>query len=373
MKKILLVAPVGKDNAINGGYNKIANNLDYIFKLKKHEYNYNYTSCHVSEFENIDEEFDIVLFQCHPNMFLFDKKFLSIYKSKKDLFKKTYLHIAWETSPFPNYWKVLNNFFDGYATTSDFCKTEMESLTQKNCYKIPFYIEDSFYSLYKGRLSLTDKKEEKQFTVLFMGQNTKRKGIEDALTAFSIFSNGKEDDVRMICKYHNLSDKEIPVPVLAKNIIETNSYTLNRKPNIFLLDYDIDDKTIIQLYKDSSLLLQCSRGEGFGLCGLESNLVGIPHTYTNFSSTKEVGEYCKSINAPIDCDLVPSYGMSQYHYKINSNYGLPKLNSILYNLEMYYGAWKANKMKYYEDALKGTEKLPEYLNGMKNEFLEGVL
>lgn len=370
MKKILLVAPIGKDNAVNGGYNKIANNLNYIFKLKKHEYNYDYTPCHVLDFDKVEEEFDIVLFQCHPNMFLNDKKFLSLFMSKKHLFKKCYLHIMWEIIPFPSYWKALNNYFDGYATTSDFCKNGMEELTGKICYKIPFYIEDSFYSLYKGRLSLTEKKDEKEFTVLFMGQNTKRKGIEDALTAFSIFAHDKKD-VRMICKYHNLSDKEIPVSILAKNIIETNTYSSN-KPNIFLLEYDIDEKTIIQIYKDSSLLLQCSRGEGFGLCGLEANLVGIPHTYTNFSSSKEVGEYCKTINAPIDFDLVPAYGMSQYHYNVNSQYGMPKLNSILYNLEMYYNAWKRNKIKYYEDALKGTEHLPEYLNNMNNEFLEGV-
>ena len=371
MKKILLVASVGKDNAVNGGYNKIANNLDYIFKLKKHEYNYDYSSCHISEFETIKEEFDIVLFQCHPSMFLKDKKFFPIFKSKKHLFKKRYLHIAWETTPFPNWWKVLNNHFDGYASTSDFCKKEMESLTEKSCYKIPFYIEDSFYSLYKGRLSLTEKKDEDVFTVLFMGQNTKRKGVEDALTAFSIFAHNKKD-VRMICKYHNLSDKEISVDLLAKSIVESNTYTINEKPNIFLIDYEIDEKTIIQIYKDSSLLLQCSRGEGFGLCGLEANLIGIPQTYTNFSSTAEVGEYCKSINAPIDCELIPAHGMSQYSYKLSQYYALPNLKSMLFNLEMYYSAWKRDKIKYYEDALKGTEHLPEHLNNMNNEFLTEV-
>lgn len=366
-KKVLLVAPIGTDSAINGGYNKIANNLDYVLFKNEDKYKYSHCGCHISNFEKINEKFDVVLFQCHPNMFLNDRRFIDIFLRKKHLFKKCYLHIAWETENFPSKWVALNNFFDGYVTTSDFCKEEMSVLTLKPCYKFPFYVEDSFYEYGNKRITIEDKKDEKVFTLLFMGQNTKRKGLEEAVTAFSIFTQGK-DDVRLICKYHTLSNKEIPAEMMIKSIVETNTYIT--RPNVSIIDYEIDENTLYEMYKDASLFVQSSRGEGFGLCGLEANLVGLPQIYTDFSAMKEVGEYCPEVNSAIDYTPSPAYGMSQYNYEAHSVYALPSIESIVTLMNYYYNNWKKDKITYYGKALEYTKNLPTFLNSMKNEFLE---
>ena len=367
MKKILLVAPIGKDNAVNGGYNKVANNLNYVLNLFKEKYNYEFDSVHPTELFTVEQEYDVVLFQCHPSTLINNLKFSSVFKEKVKFFKKCYLHIAWETSPFPSSWTFLDSMFDGYIANSEFCVFEMKKISKKPVYCFPFYIEDSFL---EHKLSIEDKKNEKEFTVLFMGQNTKRKGIEDAINAFCVFAQGK-NDVKMIVKYHNLSNKEIPVEQLIESSVSLNSY-LN-VPEIYTIDYELNEEQIVNTYKNSSVLLFPSKGEGFGLPILESNLVGIPVIHTDWSSMQEVGGYCRSINIPLKYDLSSAIGMSTYKYEFTSIWANPKFQEIIIALELLYIHWKKDKVAYYEKCLSGTKHLQKLLNSKKNEFLEEVI
>ena len=352
MKSVLYIAPIGKDVAQNGGYNRIANNILSVLLEFEKENKISLTVLNIKDFISnsyIESFYDVNICLTHPDTVLNNEEVFNVFKRIPA--KEKFLYTVWETEPFPNHWKKLNEIFDGYIGTSNFCVDEMEKLTEKKCYKFPFYLESKYE---KYRMSIDDKKNEDIFTVLFVGQYTKRKGLEDAISAFSIFSQDKKD-VQFNIKYHNLSQVEVPFDIMAKNVIQSNCKS---KPNIFLIEEELNEDQIYDMYKQSSCLFLPSRGEGVGLPLIESNIVGIPVIYTDFSSFPEYGEMFKN-NIPIKCIKDYAIGMSQYNYESTSLYGVPYISSCVDNLNLLYANWKKDKIRYYSFSLDCTNDIFE--------------
>ena len=157
----------------------------------------------------------------------------------------------------------------------------ISKVTDKPVYYYPHHIDvDSF-----PPLDLERKMREKSFNVLFVGQNTIRKGLADAVTAYSrVLSD--VSDTSMIVKAHNLSKIDEP----AENIIFRISSQNSNQPrhSIYLIDEDLSRENMLLLYKNSSIVIHPSRGEGFGLVLAEAMSSGLPCIYTDWSSMPEV-------------------------------------------------------------------------------------
>jgi glycosyltransferase involved in cell wall biosynthesis/GT2 family glycosyltransferase len=297
--------------------------------------------------EGID--FDVSITMVHPNSFTNATtlaNFIQIYK----LCKKNYLSVVWETEPLPDTWKFLwdGDLFTGFLSPSYFILNQLKKVTKKPLFYFPHFVnKDNF-----PQINVEDKLDEKYFKVLFIGQYSARKGMEDAVVAFSR-ALGDKSDCKLILKYHPLSNKELHPEDFIKYLNRCNVSKHNTN-SIYSLESFLNVEELSKLYRESSLLLACSRGEGFGLTSPESMLSGIPVAYTNWSSLLEVSE--AEGNYPIDYTLDEAITMSHHGYVNFSFYARPFIRSMMDILVETYTKWSDNKKDYY-NSVKHTRDL----------------
>jgi len=351
MINVLYVAPVTEDShAVNGGYSEVANSFNKVFKhLKESEFVDTYTVINPTEQKTpiqLASSYDIGIILTHPDSFNhagFKESIMSLRK----LCKKFYLHIFWEVSEFPLTWKWMftDNMFDGFIASSDYVvdllKRDVErSHSVQKVFKIyPSLYEEDFPN---ARINIEEKKNESKFTVLYMGQYTKRKGMEDAVTSFA-HALGDKEDCQLVLKYHRLSKLEFPEEEMIKRTVSMNCKEF--KAQIFEVTDNLNRQQIIELYKSSSVVLHPSRGEGFGFVIVESCIVGIPIIYADNSSCREVS--CNNRQYIVPCYQDTPIGMTQYNYPSDGTYGVPYMCSMIDYLKQAYELWKESKEKYY--------------------------
>lgn len=358
--KILFIAPFKDFTAKDGGYGKAS--LSYIDVLKDlqkdkviDEIDYINTLDFNSLQINSIKEYDFAFIITHPTTFnnpIMVNKFKYILSKTK----KKYLHILWETMPLPQSWKFLwseDSIFDGFFASSYFITFQLKMVTQKPIYYIPYLI-----NIPDKKIDIDKKiKTEDKFTVLLMGQDTIRKGLDDGVAAFNR-AFAEISDVQLVIKYHNLNKDQFKT-FEDKIISLSQSNSSCKKNKIFILNQELSNEEIYNLYIDSSILLMPSRGEGFCLPIAEAMSVGLPCIYTNWSAMPEVGDspYNKSISYYLD----ESIGMYQYGYEIGSVYAYPSILSIMQSLYSMYSLWKENKEEYYINSRNN-------INIIKNRF-----
>jgi glycosyltransferase involved in cell wall biosynthesis len=347
MNRILYISPYMEDTpASNGGYGVIAESFKRMFDLfedTKIDY------IHISNLNQqiLDYKFsnyDLCIVLVHPSSFnapIFKKNIEHIFT----FCNKKYLHVFWETYPLPQKWKWLwsSSLFNGFICPSMFILNMINEETKKfnkQNYLIynPVFKED--FEDYK--IQTEEKENEEFFNVLYIGQYTKRKGMEDAIVSF-VNALSEFNDCRLFLKYHKLSDIEIDTNSLIDSLVNTNTKKMNAQ--IFEITDNLDKDKIYSLYNSSSLLLFPSRGEGFGLPCIEAGMVGLPIIYTNWSATVETAKF--KGNTSIDCHLDTAYGMANYDYETNSLYAIPSIKSLIKGLKYYYSGWKKDKKAYY--------------------------
>jgi len=347
MKKILYISPYEEFIlAQNGGYGVIAESFKKMFDIIENiEVTYiNINELSMGIYKNIVNKYDICIILTHP--LSFENKIV-----KQNIEQvttsciKIYLHLFWETIPLPSKWKWLwaSNLFTGFISPSkfiyDMIKDEIKGTNKENhLIYCPIFKDD--FSKYK--IKIENKNNENIFTVLYIGQYTKRKGMEDAIIGF-LHALSQYKDCRLILKYHPLSNKELEIPLLLKTLVSTNSKEMKAK--IYEITQNLNKDEIYSLYTESSILLFPSRGEGFGLPLIEAGMIGLPCIYTNWSSTIETGKF--KGNKSISCILDTAQGMSHYEYESNSIYAIPSIKDIIKNLRDCYNMWKLNKQEYY--------------------------
>lgn len=347
--RVLLVAPVGFTSsnnapAIHGGYgNASFGMLQVLDGLKKEGV--------ISELKVLDtsknnfsvpkEEFDVAILNFPPSQFSLNTPITTALKKILEKAKKKYYHIVWETQPFPKKFKTIfeDSFFDGYLAPSQWGMELFKGETDKPVYYFPHFLNESDWNL----VNFEKKSQEKIFTVLFIGQNTIRKGVQDAVISFAR-ALGDKEDCQLLLKLTVASDMEIPIAHKLQSLLLLNQPNL--KAQINYIDTDLSNKELGDLYDNCSLFLFCSRGEGFGLPAAEAMLQGLPVIYTNFSACPDV---CDSpVNVAISATIDDAHSMAIYGYEKDTYYGVPKISEIIKALEFYYYKWKEDKAKYYE-------------------------
>ena len=107
------------------------------------------------------------------------------------------------------------------------------------------------------------------FTFGSLGSFTPRKGIDVLIRAF-------QDEFR----------PGEPVRLLLKTTDRPPEYPI-RDPRVTLLQASVDRRSLVDLYGQMDAFVLPSRGEGFGLCGLEAMSTGLPVIATDWSGPVE--------------------------------------------------------------------------------------
>ena len=350
--RILYVAPVGESGASNGGYSFIGNTFDLFFNnLMKNGVvtDYDFINPFLKKEGQVAliEKYDIGLVLVHPDSFK-NANFKTNIEMLKRHCNKFYLHVFWETSKISKSWNHLftETLFDGFVASSDFVVSLIqdklnEFKSKQTVNKIyPVFYKDNYKNC---KINIENKSKEKLFTVLYMGQYTKRKGFEDAIT---VFTNTFKDEIdcRLILKYHRLSQVEFPEEEFVKRTVGMNSTLF--LPHIYEVTENLNRDQIFELYRQSSVCLHLSRGEGFGLVLTETGISGLPLIYADNSSCSEVvgKNRCYSVS----CYQDSAIGMAQYNYDCDSEYGIPSMKETIVQLRRCYDLWKEDKEKYYD-------------------------
>lgn len=349
MKKILYIAPFDDTHSVNGGYSKVAREFKRIFDSIQEQYSndheFTYTSYQnlIDQKLSLDEMFDKAIVLMHPSA-LISTNYNLISKCLSNC-KERYLHIFWETLTLPTKWKGLfdSDLFTGFIVSSNFNKEVVEKHTTKPVELLYVPLNCNEYVDYK--INIDDKvNNEKIFKILYVGQYTKRKGLEDAIIAFTN-ALGDRQDCELILKTYSLSNIEIPLEQMIQSAVYNNMRKENFKASVYTLQEDLAKEKMYRLYSSSSCLLFPSRGEGYGLPLVESNMLGIPCVYAYNSASQEAIDL--NINYPVECYVDRSYGMAQYDYE-NSFYAVPTILQLEHNLKLAYKAWYTNRKEYYE-------------------------
>lgn len=379
--KILYIAPLGNYSVAHCGYgNASVSILNVLIKLK---YQKKIDKIDVISTLNIEKEeipyitelYDIAILITHPSSFsnkdIKEKLIKLLYKAKN-----RFLNILWETIPLPKDWEWMwdNELFTGFLAPSKFIYDQLIINTKKPIFYIPYYFNIDDYK----KINIKDKVYEDKFTVLYIGQYTKRKGLEDSVISF-VRALGDKEDCQLILKYHDMSQREIPLDTFVFHLVQCN--ILKLKAKIFSLTEKLNKNEIMELYKESSCLLFISRGEGFGMPGCEAMCIGLPVIYTNWSALPEIFENSRG-NIAIPYVLETAYGMAHHKYETDSMYALPSIKSTMDALQKKYKEWKENKINYYEqivdndkivDEKYGFDSIVNYLTLLFNYVWKGKL
>ena len=361
MKTILLVADLKKNDAINGGYFQATESIkNSLFYAKKQKQVKSVTLCDFREIRNFtDMKFDICLIVCNPNSFIKSER---IFRNSFARCKEVYLHILWETDPLPLLWDSLwsNDFITGFFTPSNFFKNLIEGVSDKPIFYTPYAMSD-----FKRPVNTEIKKQEKSFSILVMGQVTKRKGIEDAITSYvRVFSENENNNSALLLKCFQLSKHETPLEEMIIRQTHTNSNTA-KNCKIFTITEELNREEIFDLYSKSSILLSPSRGEGFNLPVMEAMSVGLPVIYVDWSNTPEIvnpGKEEDNINIPLDYYLDEAIDMRHYGYDYGSSYAIPTIRSTMNALATKYNEWHKDKEKYYKNSSKNIDTIKKYFS-----------
>lgn len=368
MKRVLLIGFLNNTSSVHGGYTSASQGIaDVLIEMEKREIIEEVVFIDVADLSSamLHVDIDVCIIIWSPENFSAQKYRTNIEKVCQKC-KEVYLSLVWETRPLPKRWDFLwdDSLFTGFVSPSYFVLEQIKEKTDKPCYYLPHYIDVSLYE----PLQIEDKLKEEEFKVLFIGQHTERKGFRDATIGFLHSLSGMKD-CSFLIKYHEMSSSSLSLEEEVQFLIKMNKPLEGKiQSSIYVLSQDLDKNELIQLYKESSLLLCPSRGEGFGLPPAECMSVGIPVIYTDWSSMPEVCE--APANIPISYTEDIAYNMSQHGYESYQSYAVPNKRSIANALMIKYKEWDDSKKRYYEEGMKsrkiiedrfGLNKIIEYL------------
>lgn len=353
---ILFLAPLDNFESKDGGYGNASIGFYSILQVLEKQNKINSVTClSTNTYENLEDiqknKYDICFLFTNPTSLL-DKRQVSKILPILSLSTRAYLFVFWETMPLPSTWKTIweMDIFDGFVAPSYFIGSQILKNTKKPVYYIPCYINYDKYT----PIAIENKSKEDIFTVLYVGQNTTRKGLKDAIIGFSrVFD--QVEDTKLYIKSYSLSNNEDNIEKIIKNTALSNMTT--KGTSIYLIDDQLTSDEMVELYKSASVLLFPSRGEGFGLPPVETMALGIPVMYIPWSSLYEV---CFSpANITIDYYVDEAYDMFHFGYSHLTSYAVPKIRSIMEGLYKLYYNWKQDRKKYYQNSLINSQLIRE--------------
>jgi len=355
--EILFIAPVDKFQVRDAGYGNAAAGIAQVLERMKAEKrigNIHYlNTARPGTIEIPDHKVDAAIVMAHPSSFLQKSPGVEKVLRVLETADRRMLSVVWETTPLPAKWSGLLNeptLFTDIITPSYFVAGELRKVVKKPIYYYPHFINVDEIP----QVSLEEKMKEETFTVLYIGQHTKRKGLEDSVVSF-IRSLGDCPDVRLVLKYHKMTDREMNPDTMIYHAVMTNA--IRPKARVYSITEMLERDRMYGLYHMASVLFFPSRGEGFGLPLAEAMSAGVPAIYTGWSSMPEVAR------APgnIELDYVVDEAIGMYHhgYDIGSKYAVPLVSSCMAALSEKYRHWKKNKESYYLAARSNRDIIVE--------------
>lgn len=347
--KILFIGPTSGYSATDCGYGTACSGIGYVLNkmaetgiIEKVTF---INTINFSQNKPPEDVYDISLSFFNPGIFA-NSNLMSILAQYYSKCKKNYFSIVWETEPLPSAWKDIwkTNIFDGFITPSYFNGKHIMKVTDKKVFYCPYYVHNEEIP----KIDISDKKNEDTFTVLYVGQYTKRKGMEDAVISFTR-ALGYVDDARLILKYHKLGDRDIDPISLVRHTVLVNTNDRPIKSKIYSITSTLDRKLVCKLYSLSSVLLYPSRGEGFSFPTVEACSAGLPIIYNNWSATEET--IVKEGNYPVNFMLDDAHSMMHHGYECGLLYAVPQIKDLISKLSLCYQEWKENKELYYNKVI----------------------
>lgn len=350
--KVLFIAPIDEFGLKDTGYGTAAAGIAHVLKKMMKETNNvdKTTFINIAKFKEAvipKEQHDVAILVTNPHGLVGRNSIIPKLKAFLDKANKKYLSIVWETVPLPSQWKEIwdNNIFDGFLTPSYFVGAQVMKVTNKPVYYYPHYIHDEEIP----QVDIDKKVEsETEFTLLYMGQHTKRKGMEDAVIAF-IRTLGYQRDASLVLKYHVMTPREMDPVSLIRHAVLCNTTHDRPKARIYSVTAMLTRDQLCRLFSNSSALIFPSYAEGFGLPPVESMCAGIPVIYTNWSSLPEVCGGGKG-NIGVSYVLDEAHSMLHHGYMTDSVYAVPSMSDLMSAVRVCYNAWKKDKRLYYSQS-----------------------
>lgn len=152
--------------------------------------------------------------------------------------------------------------------------------------------QDVFYKKFtnrrdaKSQLAKSNRSTD-SFIFLSANRNQPRKKLDITMTAFKLFSEGKEDVLlHMHC---GVRDSHIDVPKLSIRLgIDSKLILTNLNSGI----QQVPDAALNDIYNAADVGLNSSMGEGWGLTSIEHAMTGAPQIVPDHSACREIFHDC---------------------------------------------------------------------------------
>ena len=193
-------------------------------------------------------------------------------------------YCMWESTLVPkNFVEEINKFVTLQYVP---CQQNVESFLESGV-RVP--IKVLHHGVDAEQFPLLSRTTSETFTFGSFGDFSPRKGIDVLLRAFQDEFSSTE-----------------PVRLLMKSTSPAAAYNVN-DPRITFISGFMNQEALLKFLQEMDVFVLPSRGEGFGLCGLEAMSTGLPLIATNWSGPSEYLHPDDSF--PLDYRLVDAQGI----------------------------------------------------------------
>ncbi len=155
------------------------------------------------------------------------------------------------------------------------------------------------------------------FTFGTFGDLSPRKGIDVLLRAFADEFGPEE-----------------PVRLLLKGTRQTPAYRAYDSSRVQLVERQVDQAGLLALLGEMDVFVLPSRGEGFGLCGIEAMSTGLPLIATDWSGPSEYLDPCDSY--PLSYQMADARGQWSNHVHYHGQWAEPDYEHLRHLLRHTY-------------------------------------
>jgi glycosyltransferase involved in cell wall biosynthesis len=188
----------------------------------------------------------------------------------------------WETNKLPSNWiKNINLSQEIWTTSSWASEVFQESTGHSNVHAFKLGIDSDYFWA-------SDKVNDGPFTFLHVGSPSTRKNSQMAFDAF-IKTFGSNKNYRLIIKSVGPTDARWKTDSM-------NHGAISNHDRVFVIDDEISDYDLGNLYRSAHCLIYPTNGEGWGMIPFNSIGCGLPTICTNATACTEYA----GMSVPLD-------------------------------------------------------------------------